>query len=196
MVALAAARRGGSAAAQAAGLHLPGGAPALQMAGPQTSAAPPPEKQLFKLAEPPQAQEAGGGEAGEGGDEAATAQLMELCMALGYGSAETAAFCAKGDFPEDVVAAYMERVGEADAGKARARLRRQGPRVCALIKHLLAQQQAQKTAQEARVQEVLRAIGKCCMGFDWLREGDGGYRCAGGSHVCSAADIAAAMGTQ
>ena len=141
-------------------------------------------------------EEAGGGEGGEAADDAAIAQLMELCMTLGYGNAETMAFCAKGDFPEDVVAAYMERVGEKDAGKARARLRRQGPRVSTLIRDLLAQQQAHKTAQEAKVQEVLRAIGKCCMGFDWLRQGDGGYRCAGGSHACSAADIAAAMGRQ
>ena len=199
MAALAAMRSGGIAAAQAAGLRLPGGdginGGVLQMAEPQTRTAPPPMKQQYKYVEPPQVEVPGDRVSSESEDQAAIAQLMELCISLGYDSAATLAFCDKCEFPENVVAAYMEKVGEKDAATARTRLRTQGPKVSTLIKALLKQQEKEKNAHEAKVQEVLLRIGKCCMGFDWLKEGDG-YRCAGGSHTCSAADVAAAMSEQ
>ena len=45
-----------------------------------------------------------------------------------------------------------------------------------------------KSAEEKRKQEKLRKIGKCCMGFDWLRI-EGGYKCAGGTHFCTDEEI-------
>ncbi|KAJ3312151.1 hypothetical protein HDU76_002958 [Blyttiomyces sp. JEL0837] len=38
----------------------------------------------------------------------------------------------------------------------------------------------------AAVQAKLKRMGVCCMGYQWLPMGDGGYRCAGGSHYISA----------
>ena len=46
---------------------------------------------------------------------------------------------------------------------------------------LLAIKAALEEAIEQANQEKLRQMGRCCMGYKWLREG-AGYRCAGGSH--------------
>ena len=40
-----------------------------------------------------------------------------------------------------------------------------------------------------KIQEKLKKIGLCCMGFEWLKV-EGGYQCAGGTHFCSDADVA------
>ena len=49
------------------------------------------------------------------------------------------------------------------------------------VKRLIAKAKETKTAEEKKRQEKLQKIGKCVMGFDWLRV-NGGYQCAGGSH--------------
>ena len=41
---------------------------------------------------------------------------------------------------------------------------------------------------EARVQSRLQQIGKCVAGFQWIRQ-PGGYRCAGGSHFVTDAQL-------
>ena len=41
-----------------------------------------------------------------------------------------------------------------------------------------------KQKREEQVQHRLREMGVCCMGYQWIRQGDG-YRCAGGSHFVS-----------
>ena len=41
--------------------------------------------------------------------------------------------------------------------------------------------------QEKRM-EIVKMIGKCCAGFNWLPDGDG-YRCAGGSHTVSKSQL-------
>lgn len=44
---------------------------------------------------------------------------------------------------------------------------------------------------EPDVQKIIKAIGKCSAGFDWLDSpAEGGYRCSGGSHFISYAEIA------
>ena len=42
----------------------------------------------------------------------------------------------------------------------------------------------EKKRQEEAVMHKLKMIGKCCMGYNWIKEG-GGYRCAGGGHFVS-----------
>lgn len=50
-------------------------------------------------------------------------------------------------------------------------------------------QQQHKAKDKSRsVQEVLRGMAPCQEGYDWVREGNG-YRCKGGSHVISDAEI-------
>lgn len=47
-----------------------------------------------------------------------------------------------------------------------------------------------KKAEEERVQQKIRNLGICPQGFQWLKMG-GGYRCAGGSHWLSDAQLKA-----
>ena len=42
--------------------------------------------------------------------------------------------------------------------------------------------------REERVQQRLRQMGVCCMGYRWIKEG-GGYRCEGGSHFVGNAQL-------
>ena len=53
-----------------------------------------------------------------------------------------------------------------------------------------AEEREHRKIQEA-IQELQRQgkLEKCPAGFEWLRNEDGSYRCAGGSHFCSAEQI-------
>ncbi len=57
------------------------------------------------------------------------------------------------------------------------------------VELLIRQQAEAKTAEEKRAQEKIRRLGRCPMDYEWLRQ-EGGYRCAGGSHWLSDADLA------
>lgn len=58
---------------------------------------------------------------------------------------------------------------------------------------LLKEREQIRSAEEQRkrelVQERLRKIGRCPMNFEWIAMGNGGYRCAGGSHCVSASEL-------
>ncbi len=45
-----------------------------------------------------------------------------------------------------------------------------------------------KSEEEKRIQDKIKHIGKCPMDFEWIKE-DGGYRCAGGSHYLTDAEL-------
>jgi hypothetical protein len=46
---------------------------------------------------------------------------------------------------------------------------------------------------EAKIQKVVKELGKCPQGFDWEKV-DGGWRCSAGGHFVSDADVAARLG--
>jgi hypothetical protein len=52
------------------------------------------------------------------------------------------------------------------------------------VKEALKEISRKKTAEERKMQEKIKRIGKCPMNFDWIKC-SGGYRCAGGSHFVS-----------
>ena len=56
------------------------------------------------------------------------------------------------------------------------------------MKLLIEQRKKEKSEEEARCQQALSRMGRCPMDFEWLKE-DGGWRCAGGSHYVSDADV-------
>jgi len=58
------------------------------------------------------------------------------------------------------------------------------------IQHEMA---AEKKRQKDKVQERLRAIGNCPMGFAWHKCGSG-WRCAGGSHCVSDSELNTSFG--
>ncbi|VDC00512.1 unnamed protein product [Peniophora sp. CBMAI 1063] len=50
------------------------------------------------------------------------------------------------------------------------------------------QQQEQRKKREAEIQRRLQRMGLCVMGYEWIAE-SGGYRCAGGTHFVSNAEL-------
>lgn len=46
------------------------------------------------------------------------------------------------------------------------------------------QEERKKAREEAKVQEKLRHMGVCCMGYRWIKQSDG-YRCSAGGHFVS-----------
>ncbi|TGZ77525.1 NFX1-type zinc finger-containing protein 1 [Ascodesmis nigricans] len=46
----------------------------------------------------------------------------------------------------------------------------------------------ERKKEEAKKQQKLRNMGVCCMGYNWIKQ-PGGYRCAGGSHWVSDAQL-------
>ena len=116
------------------------------------------------------------------------------------------------EFRERELAEALER--EAEAARLREELRaleeaRQRARDEEEARQLAAQAEAaRKRAEElarqqrllrerveraAKIRRALAAVGQCCQGFAWRREGSG-FRCAGGSHTASFEQIAAQSG--
>ena len=91
--------------------------------------------------------------------------------------------------PKEILDIIMTMTGCNDANMLKGMLIPQRMKVLEKIKTSIKMSKKIKTAEEARVQEALQCIGKCCMGFEWLKIQDG-YQCAGGSHFCSNNDIA------
>ena len=91
--------------------------------------------------------------------------------------------------PKEILDIIMTMTGCNDANMLKGMLIPQRTKVLEKIKTSIKMSKKIKTAEEARVQEALQCIGKCCMGFEWLKIQDG-YQCAGGSHFCSNNDIA------
>lgn len=92
--------------------------------------------------------------------------------------------------PQEVIDLIMQKFPgkKVNPAKIASVLGKQKDPLLQKIKELIRSREKAKTDQETMAQETLKKIGKCCMGFDWLRRGDG-YQCAGGSHFCSDADI-------
>lgn len=66
--------------------------------------------------------------------------------------------------------------------------RREAARLQELRARALREAEAKRRAEEARVQAKLRRIGQCVAGFDWIKQATG-YRCAGGYHFVTNADL-------
>ena len=82
---------------------------------------------------------------------------------------------------------------EAKRKREQARLREQAIRQARekAAAELKAKQQEQQRlrAQEAKAQRKLREMGVCVAGFQWHKIGNSGYRCAGGTHYISSAQL-------
>lgn len=51
------------------------------------------------------------------------------------------------------------------------------------------EEEKRQREQEEKAQRKLRELGVCSAGFRWIKMGDAGYRCAGGSHFVSASQL-------
>jgi hypothetical protein len=56
------------------------------------------------------------------------------------------------------------------------------------VETLIKEHKRFKTKEEEEVQKKIKAIGRCPMNFEWLRQ-NGGWRCAGGSHYITDTEI-------
>ncbi|KAK4501494.1 hypothetical protein PRZ48_007303 [Zasmidium cellare] len=50
-----------------------------------------------------------------------------------------------------------------------------------------------KRRQEAKAKQMLKRMGRCPVGYEWIKQANG-YRCAGGSHWIGDGDVASMMG--
>ena len=131
------------------------------------------------------------GEEGKGGptDEELWAALEEVCQELGYSLEDMVAMLESPDFPPpDVMERVMQRTGGGDKSALREMLRQQRPAVLARVKEAVEEVRRKKTAAEEEALQRVRAMGLCPAGFDWIKI-EGGYRCGGGTHFASDADV-------
>jgi hypothetical protein len=120
------------------------------------------------------------------------ALLEEACAELGYTIQQMNSFLSSGTLPSQVLDLVWSKNGGSDSGVSLAQvtsaLQKQLPGLLVKVRAILRQMEEEKTAEEQRKQAKLKKMGLCCMGFEWLKV-EGGYRCAGGSHYCSDADL-------
>jgi len=64
----------------------------------------------------------------------------------------------------------------------------------ALILKQRKEEKAKQEQREKKVQVTLHRMGKCPVGYQWIKQ-TSGYRCAGGSHVVSDQDLNRMLGT-
>lgn len=55
------------------------------------------------------------------------------------------------------------------------------------------EERERRLAFERAVQATLARMSACVVGYKWIQQGDGGWRCAGGSHFVSRLDVATEM---
>jgi hypothetical protein len=139
--------------------------------------------------------------------------LDDALAEQGYDINTTAIMLTTAQLPDDLVALVATKVGST-AARVRPMLEAQCPAllppVMAVIEKIKEELERQRIAQEEmekadeiereklRIKEKLRLreavlervqmIGKCCMGYAWIKT-EGGYRCAGGSHFVSDAQV-------
>lgn len=140
------------------------------------------------------------------------AALLLACVEAGYDSSHEkrkelvklldAVYNFGSGFPDDILQLVVAKTGKSES-QLTTMLRPQVPIVLegmnnavAAEEQRLQQLKAIKDAEERRKQEMemqakaekLRVMGRCVAGFSWHRCGNG-WRCAGGSHYCSDAEL-------
>jgi len=116
------------------------------------------------------------------------AALEQACQELGYDIEYIAQFLQEGEYPQELLDKIVSITGCNDLGKIRSMLDKQKGALQKRMKLLIEQRKKEKSEEEARCQQALARMGRCPMDFEWIKE-DGGWRCAGGSHYVSDADI-------
>jgi len=125
------------------------------------------------------------------------AALEAACAELGYSLDELVVILRSGNYPPELQGLLLERTRCKTSGALLRMLEPQRlallPRVEEGYRQLLLEREkirsAEEEARRQRVQEKLRRLGVCPMNFQWIAQGNGGYRCAGGSHYVSASQL-------
>jgi hypothetical protein len=101
--------------------------------------------------------------------------------------------CEGGEVPEDIQAHGEGQCGDWPPPDVTSALLAQGPSLLPGLLEAAKERARQKGAEEAKIQSQLKGIGKCPMGYDWLKR-PGGWTCAGGAHFVTDAELAAKFG--
>ena len=113
---------------------------------------------------------------------------------LNYDLEQMLMVCEKAEIPAEV-----QQLGEQQCSweptEVATALRAQCMQLLPGLRELKKEQERQKSAEEARIQEKLKVVGKCPMGFDWLKR-EGGWVCAGGSHFVTDAQLMEQFGSE
>jgi len=116
------------------------------------------------------------------------AALEVACHELGYDADFMVEFLEQGCYPQELLDKIAGITSCEDQAKIREILDGQKGGLLSRMKQLVQIRLKQKSEEEAQCQQKLQMMGRCPMDFEWLRE-EGGWRCAGGSHWVSDADI-------
>jgi hypothetical protein len=120
------------------------------------------------------------------------AALELACRDLGYDAEFIAQFLEAGEYPQELLDKIVSITGCKDLGKIRTILDAQKAPFLERMQLLVELRHKEVWEEEGRIQQKLLEMGRCPMDFEWLKE-DGGWRCAGGSHYISDADVADTM---
>jgi len=145
-----------------------------------------------KVIERKEYKKAGGGD--DDMDEEMLWQAFETaCSRLGLTLEAVVKMLEATPFPPDaVLSEIMAATGYSDAGKVAEVLERKRSQTAQRMKQALQLLLKTKSEEEKRVQAALKRMGKCVMGFEWIRE-QNGWRCAGGSHFMAHDEVANAV---
>ena len=153
---------------------------------------PPPPEQRVRQRQAEASAKSGGGD----GDE--TPSLERALGSAGFDVQTTVEILSKPD-EDDAFKGLVESevmITGWESGPCKGALKAQCSKLLPRFEELAAQLQKKRSAKEQKeydkAQEILKQIGKCCAGFEWLKEGSG-WRCAGGSHTVSGEEMRKAM---
>ncbi len=122
-----------------------------------------------------------------------SAALEQACADLKYSPDDIVKMLGPGgDYTQELLARIVQITGCSDMAKIRAVLDRQKDGLLARMGAIIEQRMRQKPQEDKKMQEKLKHIGRCPMDFEWLKV-EGGWRCAGGSHFCTDAQISAVV---
>jgi AAA+ superfamily predicted ATPase len=127
------------------------------------------------------------------GDDDCLVSLEKAIQALGWDLATSREKLSdESGFPPVEVMSEVKRelelCGRFDEGCVKEKLRSQRGAVLQRIDMLLEYERKLQDAKEKERQAAIKRLGRCPMNFAWLPDGDG-YRCAGGSHYLSRAEV-------
>ena len=130
-------------------------------------------------------------EVSTGDDDDCLVALEKAIKALGWDLAESRRKLSdESGFPPVEVMSEVKRelCGRFNEGRVKKKLSSQREAVLQKIDQLLEYERQLQDEKEKERQAAIKRLGKCPMNFAWLPV-LGGYRCAGGSHYLSSAEV-------
>lgn len=113
------------------------------------------------------------------------AALEQACVKLGYSEDDIVEMLGPdGDYTDELLKEIVQITGCSDEARIRRVLDGQKDELLTRMELVIEQRKKAQSAEEAKIQEKLKKIGRCPMDFEWLKV-EGGWRCAGGSHFCT-----------